>query len=320
VSALGQVGRAYRPQQVISLLDGRAIIVLPQGAAVVPRDTSIMSAARSPELETRALFDAGGERLVVFATELFRYSEDLPGDVARLVSSWPLPAGQRAYLLDTPPELPGGLDIVAYGFDPLDGTRQAVPIADAFVRTADATVLHLQLYVSPNALDDPAGLAALALGALGTLAPGPRALEVGGGIRTLDDLDGQPRVTVGVPNGWAAYAEQGPSFVVLRLTRVMPLGQAFASVTVYRGGHPSLRHNDLPPELVTHTEGTLLNVPAEWHHMRQETEGAPPVFIREALVADADRYVHVGAETDEVALNGEIDAILASVAPVAGGQ
>jgi hypothetical protein len=320
VSALGQVGRAYRPQQEISLLDERLVIGLPAGAAAVPRDTSLMGAARSSEVETRAIFDAGGERLVVFATELFRYTEDLPGDVARLVADWPLPAGQRAYVLDTPPEGPGGLSVVAYGFDPLDGTRQAVPIADSFVRTADSVVLHLQLYVSPNALDDPEGLAALALGVLGTVAPGPRQLELGGGVRTLLDLGGQPRVTVDVPKGWVAYTEKGLSFVVLRLTRVMPLGQTFASVTVYRGGHPSLRHNDVPPEGVTHAEGTLLGVSAEWHQMRQETDGAPPVFIREALVADADQYVHVVAETDEVTLNGEIDAILASIAPVAGGQ
>lgn len=317
MSALGQVGRAYRPQHEIPLLDGRVVIGLPRGAAAVPRDTSIMSTARSAEIETRALFDAGGERFVVFATELFRYSEDLPGDVGRLASDWGLPPGQHAYLLDTPPQRAGGLSIAAYGFDPLDGSRQAVPIADSFLRTADAAVLHLQLYVSPNALDDPQGLAALALGALGTLRPGPRQLDAGGGVRTLADLGGQPRVLVDVPKGWVAYHEHGLSFVVLRLTRMMPLGRSSASVTIYRGGHPSLRHNAVGPEQVTHADGTLLGVPAQWHQLREDTAGEPPVLVREALVPDADRYVHVVAETDEVTLNGEIDAILASIAPAA---
>jgi hypothetical protein len=320
VSALGQIGTTYRPYTEISLLDGRATVTLPQGASVTPRSTSLMSTQTASEIETRAILDAGGERLVVFATEPFRFSGDLPGDVARLVSGWPLPPGQRAYVLDTPPERPGGLSVVAYGFDPLDGSRQAVPIADAFVRTADTAVLHLQLFVSPNALDDPEGLAALALGVLATLAQGPRVLAAGGGPRDLTDLGGTPRVTADAPKGWVAYEERGLSFTVLRLTRMMPLGQSFASVTVYRGSHPSLRHQELPPQSVTHVDGTLLGGSAEWHHMRQDEAGAPPVFTREALVADGDQYVHVVAQTDEPGVNAEIEAILGSVRPAAAGQ
>jgi hypothetical protein len=316
MSALGQVGREYHPAQEIPLLDGRVVIGLPRGAAAVPRDSSIMGTARSAEVETRALFDAGGERFVVFATELFGYSEDLLGDVGRVVSGWRLPPGQRAYLLDTPPQRPGGLSVAAYGFDRLDGSRQAVPIADSFVRTADAAVLRLQLYVSPNALGDPQGLTALAVGALGTLTPGPRQVDAGGGVRTLADLGGEPRVVVDVPKGWVAYHEQGLSFVVMRLTRMMPFGgPSHASVTIYRGGHPSLRHSDAAAKQVTHVDGTLLGVPTRWHSLREETGSERSVFVREALVPDDGRQVHVMAETDDVTLNGEIDAILASIAP-----
>jgi hypothetical protein len=96
----------------------------------------------------------------------------------------------------------------------------------------------------------------------------------------------------------------------------MPFGgPSHASVTIYRGGHPSLRHSDAAAKQVTHVDGTLLGVPTRWHSLREETGSERSVFVREALVPDDGRQVHVMAETDDVTLNGEIDAILASIAP-----
>lgn len=269
-----------------------------------------MGVAASNETETRALYDEGGERLVILATELFRFvPDDLVGAVGGIAADWELPAGQQLVKLDLPATT--GPGVVAFGYQPLDATRQAVPIADAFIQTADTSVLRLQMFVSPNATDDPDGLVALATGILRTLTIGPRALVAAAGTRTLTDLDDRPALTVEVPQGWVAYVEKGISFVVLRLVRMMPLGGTFGSVTVYRGGHPAPRQRDFPAESITRVDGTLLGQPAEWAYMR--AEGSRPVYTREALVADGDRYVHAVAETDEPALNVEIDGILAAV-------
>lgn len=272
-----------------------------------------MGVAPSAEIETRALYDVDGERLVVFATELFQYvSQDLSVAVGRIADGWKRPAGHELVALDLPSNGSTGVDIVAYGFAPLDTTRQAVPIADAFVRTADTCVFRLQLFVSPNAADDPEGLAALATGVLGTLTAGSRELDTGAGTCTIKGRDGQASLDLDVPDGWAAYQEQGQSFVVLRLVRMMPLGNAFADVTVYRGGHPSLRHVNAPPQTVTHVDGTLLGQAVEWHHIRTEETATPALLIREALATDGNEHVHVVVTTNEAALDPEIDAIVSS--------
>ncbi len=294
---------------VLSLLDGRLSVAPPDGARVEARQQSLMGVATSDRAETRMVYDLDGERLVLLATELFR---TVPGDLAAAVgavaATWPLPAGQR--LIGIP--LVG--DIVAYGYWPLDTTRRAVPVADAFVRTGDTSVVRVQLFASPNAVDDPDGLAALAARVLATVTPGGRGCGAAAGPRTLTGLDGTPVLVLDAPAGWVAYQEPGMSFVVLRLYRMTPLGGPSVSASVYQGSAPSLVHTAFPADAVTRTGGRLLGLPTDWVHVFPKDAGAPPRHLREALVeADHGQFVHAIADTEDPAYEREIDALLASI-------
>ncbi|WP_433615154.1 hypothetical protein ACQP2P_10720 [Dactylosporangium sp. CA-139114] len=309
MSALAQAGRDYRAQQPISLLGGRLTVTLPDGARAEARGRSLMGVAATEQAETRVLLDLGGERLVLLASELFRVVEgDLRPAIAAIAQTWQLPAGQRLVPLDTAAET------VAYGYFPLDSHRQAVPIADAFVRTADAAVVRVQLFVSPNAADDREGLTELATRILGTLERGGRTLAAGAGERVLTSLDGERILTLAAPQGWVAYQEPGLSFVVLRLFRLTPLGGPFASVTLYRGSAPSLVHERFPADAVTRSGGRLLGLPTDWIHVHTGIGGTSAVHMREALVEDGSgQFVHALAETDDPAFEPEIDALLGSI-------
>jgi hypothetical protein len=294
---------------VLSLLDGRLSVAPPDGARAEVRPQSLMGVAASARTETRVVYDLDGERLVLLATELFQtVSGDLGSAVGAVAASWPLPAGQRL----VPIPVPG--DVVAYGYRPLDVTRQAVPVADAFARTGDTSVVRVQLFVSPNAVDDPDGLAEFAARTLATVVLGGRGVGAAAGTRTLAGLDGKPVLTVAAPAGWVAYQEAGLSFVVLRLQRLMPLGGPYVSVSVYRGSAPSLVHTAFPADAVTRTGGRLLGLPTDWVHVFPRDAGAPPRHLREAVVEDGyGQFVHALAETGDTAYEREIDALLGSV-------
>ncbi|GAA1501759.1 hypothetical protein GCM10009827_012110 [Dactylosporangium maewongense] len=309
MGALGRVGAGFAAGPELSLLDGRLGIAPPDGARVEARPQSLMGVAASARTETRVVYDVDGERLVLLATELFRtVAGDLGATVGAMVASGPLPAGQRL----VPIPVPG--DAVAYGYQPLDTTRQAVPIADAFVRAGDASIVRVQLFVSPNAADDPDGLAGLAARILSTVTPGGRKPGAAAGTRTLAGLDGRPVLALDAPAGWVAYQEFGLSFAVLRLRRLTPLDGPYVAGSVYRGSAPSLVHTAFPQDAVTRTGGRLLGLPTDWIHVFPKDDGAPPRHLREALVEDGGgQFVHAMAETGDVAYEQEIDALLGSV-------
>jgi hypothetical protein len=283
---------------------------MPSGANVEPVAASLMGAPAATETETRIVLDVGGERLVTMATELFQHcTSGFRETVDAISGRWQLPPGTR--LQPVPATTPAGLEIVAIARAPLDRTRQAVPVMDAFVRHPDTTVQQLTCYVSPNAADDTEGCGFLAFQIFRTLAAGQRALVSHAGPRELPDVAGQPAATVSVPAGWVQSSRRGASFAVHTLTRVMPFGGRFGWVTVYLGGHPSPLHQQVPPETVTTQPGTLAGQPATWYTIRSTEDGQ---VRREALVNLGQIGVlHAFSATDEPALDGEIDSILNAI-------
>jgi hypothetical protein len=308
---LGELGRAYRPDTDVTLLDGRLAIRMPPGVVVEPVAASLMGAPAATETETRVVLDVGGERLVTMAIELFQHCPSGFRETVDTISArWQLPAGTRLQALPVPAT---GLEIVAIARAPLDRTRQAVPVMDAFVRHPDTTVQQLTCYVSPNAADDTEGCGFLAFQIFRTLTAGQRALVSHAGPRELPDVSGQPVAMVSVPAGWVQSTRRGASFAVHTLTRVMPFGGRFGSVTVYLGGHPSPLHRQVPPETVTTQPGVLAGQPATWYVIRSTEDGQ---VRREALVGLGQVGVlHAFSATDEPGLDGEIESILGAIQP-----
>jgi hypothetical protein len=308
------VGRDYRPVTSIQLLDGRLAVVMPAGAAVQPIPPSLMGAPASTEAETRVLFDAGQERLVIMVNELFQYSSaDFQAEVEALVARWELPAGSRVRTMRLTPAEPTGIEIVPVARMPLERERQAVPVMDAFVRQADSSVQQLSYYVSPNAADDAEGCGMLAFEILRRLTAGARPLAAHVGVRELAGLAGVPALTVTVPPGWVVTTRRGLSFVVHTLHRMTPLGANAAVITVYLGGRPSPLHRQVPAASVTRRPGTLLGRPAEWYLIGADDD--PTLLRREALVDLGKDQLHVSSATRDPALESELDLILAAFEP-----
>jgi hypothetical protein len=205
-----------------------------------------------------------------------------------------------------------GLEVIAVPRMPLDTTRQAVPVMNAFARHPDRTLSRIECYVSPNAADDPAGCGMLAFGILGTLRAGPRQLSWGAREVSLVGRDGRAALTATVPSGWLTTTQHGVSFVVHRLERLMPFGSGWASVTVYIGGHPSPAHRGQPEGAVSVANGRLLGQDTPWHTIHPSPDA--PVQ-REALVPfDGADLLHVVTASNDPAVSAELAAITGSLA------
>jgi len=313
MGTLSELGKSYVTGDRLSLLEGRLLVDPPPGAVLAPIPPSLMGAPAAPELETRIQLDRPPERFVMMVSQLHQFiADDFRQAVERIVAGWDLPAGTTTKVLPVPLSDGGGLEVMAVARMPLDTTRQAVPVMNAFARHPDSTLARVDCYVSPNGADDPAGCGMLAFGILGTLRVGPRRLDWSARTVSLVGPDGQVALTATVPAGWLATTQHGVSFVVHRLERLMPFGNSFASITVYVGGHPSPAHRGQPEGAVSVANGRLLGQDTPWHtiHVGPDT----PVQ-REAMVPfDGADLLHVVTASNDAAVSAELAAIAGSLA------
>jgi hypothetical protein len=312
-----RLAERYKAQIQLQLLGGRLVVDMPSGAYVEPVAASLMGAVASPEVETRVVLDHGGERLVMMANETFQLAaKGIRGAVEALTARWGSPGGSGLKVFEVPMPKGTGAEVVAVARAPLDMSRSAVPIMDAFVRHADSTVQRIALYVSPNAAQDAAGCGMLAFQMLRTVEIGPRPLNSRPGSRGLNGLSGGPGLTVTVPHGWVASTKRGGDFVVHVLSRLMPFDGPFASINVYLGRHPAPLHRQSPAAVTRRTPGELLNQATDWYELRSDDTGQV-VFRREALVGlpgSANEVIlHVFSATDSPRMDTEIAAIAKSI-------
>jgi hypothetical protein len=216
MGTLSQLGKAYVAGDRLSLLEGRLLVDPPPGAVLAPVPPSLMGAPAAPELETRIQLDRPPERLVMMVTQMHQFlTDDFRPAVERVVAGWDLPAGTTNKVMPVSLAEGAGLEVIAIARMPLDTTRQAVPVMNAFARHPDSTLSRIEYYVSPNAVDDPAGCGMLAFGILGSLRAGPRQLVWGAREVSLIGRDGRAALTATVPSGWIATTQRGVSFLVV---------------------------------------------------------------------------------------------------------
>ena len=315
MGTLSQLGKSYVAGDRLSLLEGRLLVEPPPGAVLAPVPPSLMGAPAAPELETRIQLDRPPERFVMMVSQLHQFlTDDLGPAVGRTVAGWEMPAGTTTRVVPVPLTQGAGLEVIAVARMPLDTTRQAVPVMNAFARHPDSTLSRIDCYVSPNAADDPAGCGMLAFGILGTLRAGPRQLAWGAREVSLIGRDGRAALSAAVPSGWLATTQHGASFLVHRLERLMPFGSSWASVTVYIGGHPASIRRGQPERAVSVATGRLLGQDTPWHTI-QPDPGSP--VQREAMVPfDGSDLLHVVTASNDPAVSAELAAIVGSLARV----
>jgi hypothetical protein len=248
--AQGKLGRLKLSDQPLGLLDGRLTIRMPADAKLEARHENIMSAAESATEESRVVLDAGNERLVVMAYELFKTTgEDFEKQVRKMVDKWHMDGATievhegRGFLIS-----PATLDL----------HKTSIPVLYAVMNQEDSLIQLVQFFINRKAGADAAGCVALARSIAATIAPGSKVLHLEGGPREIGTF------TAVVPDGYVLTAQPGPDFVVYRLHKVVPLGAPSSQFGVYIGNFPSY-HHERERVKFTKLKGKLLGVDVEWH-------------------------------------------------------
>ncbi len=277
----GELGKARLSERSTEVLGGRLSVRMPQGAKVEARPFDIMSAPESEEHETRVVFDAGQERLVLMVNESFAFAGDnFEKDVRDCVAKW-----KGKYRIE-PIQLPakGLKTVLVIPLIAPDHTRSddATFVEGVFVESDDRTIQSLDVFVNAAAEKDIEGCKALARQILLSVAPGQKKLKLTAGERRLSTISKDLEISVTVPKNMAATKQDGPDFLVHRLIVLGRLGADSGSIGIYVGNHP-----DFHPG-AKKGDGMIFGKKVEWHSFRQggglealcelPTPGKPPVF------------------------------------------
>lgn len=252
----GALGTFEPAATTTDVLAGRLRLRVPKAARVEARGHSIMAAPQSVQHETRVMLDAGKERLVIMAVELFEtVGADLLAAVREDIADWSQPPAVEAL---TVPELRAVTVVPATH----DLKREAILVLSVYVASPDSTVQNISFYVNPAGGGDIKGVTALARRIAATITAGPTKLQNSAGVRQLSD-----GLSITLPEGFSATQQPGPDFSVHHLRKLTPLGQPPARIGIYLGGHPSYQYRQMdeaaPP--VKKSAGKLLGKDIEWH-------------------------------------------------------
>ncbi len=108
-----------------------------------------------------------------------------------------------------------------------------------------------------------AGCKAIAHRILLSVAPGKKILPLGAGERRLFADSKRQEIAITVPKNTIATRQDGPDFLVHRLTVLGRLGADSGSIGIYIGNHPSFNPR------AKKAEGTMFGKKVEWHSLQQ---------------------------------------------------
>ncbi len=172
------------------------------------------------------------------AQEDFAFAgDDFEKDVREWVARW-----KGNYRIEKLQLAAGGLKAVALiPLNPPDHTRSndATFVEGLVVESSDRTIQSLDIYVNSTAEKDLAGCTAIAHRILLSVAPGKKRLPLGAGERRLSADSKRQEISITVPKNTIATRQDGPDFLVHRLTVVGQLGADSGSIGIYIGNHPS---------------------------------------------------------------------------------
>jgi hypothetical protein len=251
------IGKAKLAHKPVSVLGGRLTVRMPQGARIEARRFPIMEAAESAEHETRVVYDAGQERLVLMIHESFALAgDDFERDVREWVSKW-----KGKYKIDSLPLPVKGLKAVAVipaDSPDLNRSEDATFVEGIFVTSGDRTIQSLDVYVNTAAEKDLKGCKAVAHQIILSVAPGKKKLQFSAGERLLYAFSKDWAISVTVPNNTVATKQTGADFVVHRLIVLGRLGSDVGSILIYVGSHPHLEAG------AKKAEGIMFGKKVEW--------------------------------------------------------
>ena len=303
-SFAGDLGKANLSDKPIEILGGRLSVRMPEGAKTVARSFNIMSAPESQEHETRVVFDAGQERLVLMAHENFAFAgDDFEKDVRDWVAKW---SGKyRIEKLQLPNT--GLKAVTVIPLNPPDHTRSddATFVEGLFAESADQTIQSLDVYVNPTAEKDMEGCKAVAHRILLSAAPGKKSLQLAAGERRLFAYSKDLGISIMVPKNTVATRQDGPDFLVHRLIVLGRLGADSGSIGIYVGSHPSFKPG------AKQIGGIIFGNNVTWHSF-EKGEGLEA--LTKIPISDVDGlFAHVWVHAPNDAQLGELKKVAESM-------
>jgi len=293
----GELGKARLSEQSTDVLGGRLTVRMPQGAKIEARPFDIMSAPESEEHETRVVFDAGQERLVLMAHESFAFAtDDFEKDVRDWVAKWK--GKYRIEAIQLPTKRLKTVLVIPL-FAP-DHTRSddATFVAGGFVESDDRTIQSLDVYVNAAAEKDLDGCKAVARQILLSAAQGNKKLNLAPGERRLSTISKDLEISVTVPKNMTATKQGGPDFLVHRLIAVGRLGADSGSIGIYVGNHPDFDAG------AKKGDGMMFGKKVEWHSFREG--GGLQALCELPTPGDLRLFAHVWVQAPDNARLGEL--------------
>jgi hypothetical protein len=302
-----KVELANEPTQ---LLGGRLTVRVPREAKLLPMQQSIMAAEESAEESSRIMLDAGGEKMVLMAYELFALAgTDFDGAVSRVLGS---KLGRIEGLKLASP-------LCGISFAPKETTRtgDANLMMGIYVAQGDGTVQLINFYLNPAAAKKADFYLALARKISATLAPGTRKLLKSAGKRHLMSYSND-EILATVPDGYVATMQSGVDFLVHRLTKLTRLGAPQCRLGLYLGEYPSFNpERNAAVKQFKKSQATLLGHQVEWYQSSQKFEFGE-VISTQALVPIHDAsgkpfYAHFFLDSGSLEEAEELKQIASSL-------
>ena len=317
---------SLQKQPSTSLLKDRLTLRLPKDMRIQARAHSIMSAPQPTEEETRAVLDAGEERLVLMAAELFeRGGADPDRSVRATVAEFKPPP------LKVEPLQLSSQNLKAWAVFPasIDRSRSAILLLSVYALHPDGFMQLLNFYVNPPAAKGAgcSGLArvagagklpqapgelptctALVHAIASTLEAGTRRIDSAGGERKLTGQYNDDSFFVKVPAGTGVTAQSGHDFTVHHVRLPVDLGEPQPSLGIYVGGHPSYQYKQNDAQVTpTRKPGKVFGKDVSW----QVWSESPKSVMAEVIVdhpQSKNARVHLFASAaDEKALAPMLD-------------
>jgi hypothetical protein len=242
---------------------------LPEEAQATPIQHSIMAAPEAGAEMTRIEIEAGPQKMVLLAEELFaRTSQEFEKDVREKaaalptkvkVEPWPLPSPLRAYAcMALGPEI----------------DKETNLVMGLYVAQADGTVEELAFFINQEAASNFVAATELAQSIGRTIAPGITKLNTSAGERRLSGYDGDLVITV--PDGFAVTEQEGPDFFVYHLRKITSFSEPPAAIGIYLGDSPP--KNDA--SMKANGGVTLLGQHVQWFEQEVELDEEKGLYDR----------------------------------------
>jgi hypothetical protein len=257
------------------LLDGRLYLRLLEGTVLEPRSTSIMGAPESHETETRAICDAGDERLVIMAHEMFRSAgDDFEKGVRGEVATWSTESGWN-YQIESLKLKRGRAFLVAPSkndiAEQVSGRRDHIFVLCTLIENPDRTVQMVNFFVNQAAARNMDNSISTCRELAATAASGTRKLTFKAGRRVFRDFDRE--FAIQVPDNFVMSSKGIHDFSVHTFTKVVPLGMAPSTFGIYLGSFPDLQYRQRRANApLAKTSGTLLGQKVEWLEWTDKNE------------------------------------------------